>query len=188
VPGPESHPASTERPSYARPPRPPVLASAPVSARRAGRPAYLATATLALATVLLAGCGVVSTSGPPATPADFPGIASELSRRGLVVDDIVSGDAGCDDQELARTAISFTAQGLDQAEATPIYLYIFRNREAFQRNRAAVDACLPSYVADADDLGLIEASPFVLAGPGPWAPEFAAELRRSLTQSAGTGG
>jgi hypothetical protein len=165
-----------------------VLASAPVSARLAGSPALPARAALALVTVLLAGCGLVSTSGPPATPADFPGIASELSRRGLVVDDIVSGDAGCENQELARTAIRFTAQGLDQAEPTPIYLYIFRNREAFQRNRAAVDDCLRAYVTDADDLGLIEASPFVLAGPGPWAPEFAAELRRRLTQSAGTGG
>ena len=165
-----------------------MLASASVSDRLARRPAPAAPAALALVALVLAGCGLVSTSGPPATPADFPGIASELSRRGLLVDDIVSGDAGCDDQELARTAIRFTAQGLDQDEPTPIYLYIFRNREAFERNRTAVDACLPSYVTDADDLGLIEASPFVLAGPGPWAPEFAAELRRSLTQLAGTGG
>ena len=43
-------------------------------------------------------------------------------------------------------------------------------------------------LTDPDDLGLIEASPYVLAGPGPWAPDFAAELRRSLTESAGTGG
>ena len=164
-----------------------MLASAPVSARLAGR-ASPVPAALALAGVLVAGCGLVSTSAPPATPADFPGIASELSRRGLVVDDIVSGDAGCDDPELARTAIRFTAAGLDQTEPTPMYLYIFRNRGAFERNRTAVDACLPAYVTDADDLGLIEASPFVLAGPGPWAPEFAAELRRSLTESAGTGG
>jgi hypothetical protein len=153
-----------------------------VSARLAG-PALLALATLALV-----GCGLVSTTAPPATPADFPGIASELSRRGLVVDDIVSGDPGCDDAELARTAIRFTAQGLDQAEPAPIFLYIFRNRDAWERNRTKVDACLRAYVSDADDLGLIEASPYVLAGPGPWAPDFAAELRRSLTESAGTGG
>jgi hypothetical protein len=158
-----------------------VLASAAVT-RPAG-PALALAAAFALA-----GCGMVSTTAPPATPADFPGIASELSRRGIVVDDIASGDAGCDDPELARTAIRFTAEGFDQGSPTPLYLYIFRNRDAYQRNRAAIDACLPSYVTDPDSLGLIEASPYVLAGPGPWAPEFAAELRRSLTESAGTGG
>jgi hypothetical protein len=143
---------------------------------------------LLVVVVALSGCGLVSTTAPPATPADFPGIASELSRRGIVVDDIVSGDAGCDDRELAATAISFTAAGLDQADPTPIHLYIFRNRDAFQRRRPDVDECLRAYVTSPDDLGLIEASPFVLVGPGPWAPEFAAELRRSLTESAGTGG
>ena len=159
----------------------PVLASDLVTERRAG-PAALILA------LLLSGCGLVSTTAPPATPTDFPGIASELSRRGIVVDDIASGDPGCDDPELAPTAIRFTAEGLDQADPTPLYLYIFRNRDAFERRRTDVDACLRSYVTDPAALGLIESSPFVLAGPGPWAPDFAAELRRGLTQAAGTGG
>jgi hypothetical protein len=154
------------------------------------RLAHRARAPLAAiaAAIAIVGCDMVSTSAPPATPADFPGIASELSRRGIVVDDIASGDPGCDDQELARTAIRFTAEGFDQADPTPVYLYIFRNRQAFEENREAVDACFASYAADPAQPALIEASPFVLAGPGPWAPEFAAELRRSLTESAGTGG
>jgi hypothetical protein len=158
------------------------------SARRAG-PASLRAGSVALAVaILLGGCGFVSTTAPPATPTDFPGIASELSRRGIVVDDIASGDAGCDDPELAPTAIRFTAEGLDQGEPTPMFLYIFRNRDAFQRRRADVDECLRSYVTDPQSLGLIESSPFVLVGPGPWAPDFSAELRRGLTEAAGTGG
>jgi hypothetical protein len=166
-----------------------VLASALVIPRRPGLPAPLAVAAVLFAlTTLMTACDLVSTTAPPATPADFPGIASILSRRGILVDDIASGDAGCDDQELARTAIAFTAAGLDQAEPTPIYLYIFRNRDAFERRRADVDACLQSYVTDPEDFGLIETSPFVLVGPGPWAPDFAAELRRGLTEAAGTGG
>jgi len=158
-----------------------VLASGLVIARVRG-PAALALA------LLLSGCGFVSTTAPPATPTDFPGIASELSRRGILVDDIASGDAGCTDTDLARTAIRFRASGLDQTEPALLYLYIFRNREAYERRRADVDACLGSYVHDPDTLGLVESSPFVLAGPGPWAPEFGAELRRALTVASGTGG
>lgn len=151
------------------------------------RPGRLGAATLSIA-LLLSGCGLVSTTAPPATPFDYPGIASELARRGIVVDDIASGDAGCPDTDLARTAIRFTAEGLDQVEPTPLYLYIFRNRDAFERRRADVDACLRSYVTDPETFGLIESSPFVLVGEGPWAPDFAVELRRGLTTAAGTGG
>jgi len=151
-------------------------------------PRYARLAGLAIMLAGVIGCGLVSTTAPPATPADFPGIASELSRRGILVDDIVSGNAGCPDEDLARTAIRFTASGFDQAQATPLYLYIFRNRETFQRRRPDVDRCLASYVHDPDSFGLIEAPPFVLVGPGPWAPDFAAELRRGLTAAAGNGG
>ncbi len=165
-----------------------VLASAAVSlSTRAARRLARAVAW-SVAVTALAACGLVSTTAPPATPTDFPGIASELAQRGIALDDIRSGDAGCPGTDLAPTAIAFTARGLDQAEATPLYVYIFRNRDAFQRRRADVDACARAYVTDSDAFGSIEASPFVLAGPGPWAPEFRAELREALTEAAGTGG
>jgi hypothetical protein len=160
-----------------------VLASDPVPHRR-----LLPAVLLVFVALALAGCGFISTTAPPATPFDFPGIAGELAQRGLVLDEIASGDAGCDDPQLAPTAIRFTARGLDQTDATPLYLYIFRNRDAFTRLRTAVDACAATYVTDPAAFGSIEASPFVLAGPGPWAPEFAATLREVITESAGTGG
>ncbi len=138
--------------------------------------------------VALIGCGAISTTPPAPTPADFPGIASELVRHRIGVERIVSGDAGCDNVELARTAIGIDAKGLDQATETRVYFYIFRNREAFTRLRETVDACAASYVTDAEAFESVEASPFVVAGPGPWAPKFKAALREVIEEAAGTGG
>ena len=139
---------------------------------------------MALAVV---GCGAVSTSAPAPTPADFQGIATELSKRDIVIDDLVSGDAGCDDPILIPTAIGLTAYGLDQTTPVRIRLYIFRNRDSFDRLRATVDGCAMSFVTDPDTYETIEQSPFVVAAQGPWAPEFETALREGLEVAAGTG-
>ena len=91
--------------------------------------------------MIVAACGSISTTAPAPTPADFQGIAAELAKAGIVIDDLVSGDAGCLDPVLIPTAIGVTASGLDQADPVRLYLYIFRNRASFERLRATVDAC-----------------------------------------------
>jgi hypothetical protein len=141
----------------------------------------------ALVACLLAGCGAVSTTPPAPTPADFQGIASEMTKAGIVIDDLVSGDAGCDDPVLVPTAIGVTASGLDQTEPVRLYLYIFRNRSSFERLRASIDECARDFVTDPETFETIEQSPFVVAGQGPWAPEFEAALRSALEVAAGTG-
>ena len=134
----------------------------------------------------LAGCGL--TSSPPApTPADFQGLAGELVKRGLRIEHIVSGDAGCDDFTLKQTAIGLDASGLDQGAPTRLFIYIFRNRTSFERLRQTVDACAASYATDAEAFESIATSPFVVASAGPWAPEFKAAVRAAITEAAGTG-
>lgn len=153
------------------------------------RPSAAIIARIALSIALLgglAGCGI-STTPPPPTPADFQGIAGELVKRGLQFDHIVSGDAGCDDLTLERTAIGLDASGLDQATPTRLFIYIFRNRASFEKLRATVDTCARSYATDPDAFESIEASPFVVAGAGPWAPQFRAAIRAAITEAAGTG-
>ncbi|HEX6868515.1 MAG TPA: hypothetical protein VF119_06900, partial [Candidatus Limnocylindrales bacterium] len=105
---------------------------------------------LAVGAALLAGsCGTISTTPPAPTPADFQGIATELSKRRIAIDHIVSGDAGCtNDPVLIPTSIGLDVSGLDQAETVRIYLYVFRNRAAFERLRATVDDCARSFVTD----------------------------------------
>ena len=141
-----------------------------------------------LAVVLaLVGCGTISTTPPAPTPADFQGIATELTVRKIRIEDIVAGDAGCDDRTLVPTAIGLTASGLDQPTPVRIYLYIFRNRGPFDRLRASVDDCARAFVTDPETFETVEQSPFVLAGQGPWAPDFEAAVREALTVAAGTG-
>jgi hypothetical protein len=142
---------------------------------------------LCLVALIVAGCAYVETTPPPPTPADFPGTAGEFAKRGIVMDRSVSGDAGCTDPVLAPTAVSFDAHGLDQATTVRIYLYVFGKRETFERLRTSIDTCARSYVTDAQTYQSIDQSPFVLAGQGPWAPQFEAALRAGLEVAAGTG-
>ena len=140
-----------------------------------------------LAVLLLAACGSVTVTPPAPTPADFTGIATELTKRGLVLDKLVSGDAGCVDPTLIQTAIGFDAKGLDRADPVRLRIYIFRNRDAFDRLRSTVDTCARSYVTDPDTYEALERSPYVLTGVGPFPPKFKAVLQQAIEAAAGTG-
>jgi hypothetical protein len=139
-------------------------------------------------TLVAGACGDLRVTEAPATPTDFPGLAGRLAVAGITIGDSVSGDPGCTDPELIPTAIAFTARGIDQAGPVPLYLYIFRNRAAFERNRDRIGPCAQSYVTDPQTFEQVEQSPYVLAGQGPWAPGFEAAFRRVLEEAAGTGG
>lgn len=147
----------------------------------------LARLGLLVSALVATACGVVSTTAPAATPEDFQGIAGEVVQRGIVIDHLVSGDAGCSDHTLVQTAIGFDASGLDQATVVRIRIYIFGDAEAYGRLRSTIDACAKSFVTDPATFESIDDSPFVLAGQGPWAPKFEAALRAALEVAAGTG-
>ena len=152
------------------------------------RPNRAAGQGLAIAIALLvAGCSTISRTPPAPTPADFQGIAGDIVQRGIRIEHIVSGDAGCPDQDLAKTAIGFDAEGLDQARPVRLYVYIFRNRATYERLRATVDECARSYVTDAETYESVETSPYVLAGQGPWGAAFKTNLRAAIDEAAGTG-
>jgi hypothetical protein len=147
----------------------------------------MATLTACLPLVVAA-CGTVSMTAPPATPTDFAGITGRLNAAQVKVRDWVSGDAGCQDPDLVKSAISFDASGLDQAEPVRIYLYIFRDRAAFERHRDQIGPCAEAWVTDPESYEEIEQSPFIVAGQGPWGTEFEAAMRAVLENAAGTGG
>lgn len=154
--------------------------------RPRGAPARLAL-VLAIGLVVAA-CGTISTTPPAPTPADFTGIAAFLANAGVTVTNVVSGDAGCPDPDITKTAIGFDARGLDQATPVRIHIYIFRNHDTYVRERSAVDRCAASFVTDPATYESEEASPFVIAGQGPWAPTFRDGLRTALVKAAGDGG
>lgn len=148
----------------------------------------MALCFVALMALAVGACSFVETTPPAPTPADFPDTAIKLVQRGVVIENVVSGDAGCDDRVLAPTAIAFDASGLDQPTKVRVYLYVFRNRESFERLRSSVDDCARSFVTDPETYESIEQSPFVLVGQGPWGAKFEAALRGGLEVAAGTGG
>ena len=157
------------------------------SLRRVAAPPPLLLVVALAAALLVGACGSITTTAPAPTPADFQGLATELTKRAIAIDDLVGGDAGCDDKVLNPTAIGITANGLDQVEPVRIYLYIFRTRAAFERLRATIDGCARSFVTDPATFESVEQSPFVVAGQGPWAPRFEAAIREALLVAAGTG-
>lgn len=141
-----------------------------------------------LVTVLVAACSTISRTSPAPTAADFPGLAGVLSQRDIRVDRIISGDAGCDNIDIARTAIGFDASGLDQATPVRVHIYIFRNRATYERLRSTIDTCAAAFVTDPDTFESIDMSPYVVAGQGPWATTFRAAMRAAISEAAGTGG
>ena len=158
-------------------------------ARQTPRPISLLLALIAAVALLsIAGCSALLESPPIATPSDFAGISGYMNSLGIVIEHPVSGDAGCDDEVLRQAAIAFDAHGLDQVTPTRIYVYIFADRDAFERRRQTIDTCARSYVTDPSAFQSVETSPFVVAGPGPWAPQFKDAIRTAITKAAGTGG
>jgi hypothetical protein len=138
----------------------------------------------ALVALVAATCSEFAPTTEPATPTDFGGIVAELQIVGIAVDHVVSGDAGCDDQRIAHTAIGFDATGIDQATTVRIYLYAFKDQPTYDELRPSVDACARSYVTDPAAFGSVDVPPYVLAGKGPWGPAFKAALRTALQRAA----
>jgi hypothetical protein len=141
-----------------------------------------------VAALVLAGCGALTVSPPVPAPESFPELSGELGRLGVDVGSWTSGDAGCDDPTLSATAIRFDAEGLDQQTPVTLRIYIFRNRDAWERRQADVDTCVAAWATDPATFVIIQTSPYILTGQGPWAPGFAAAVRAALTTAAGSGG
>lgn len=145
-------------------------------------------ACLLIVALTVTGCSGILVSPPVPDPESFPGISGQLGRFGVDVASWTSGDAGCDDPTLAPTAIRFDASGLDQATPVHLRIYIFKDRDAWERRLADVDACAAAWADDPATFEIVQDSPYVLAGQGPWPPLFDAALRKGLTESAGSGG
>jgi hypothetical protein len=143
---------------------------------------------LLAATLALAGCSALLESPPTPDPVPFPEITGQLGRFGITVSNWVSGDPGCNDSSLSPTAIRFDAAGLDQSTPVVLRIYIFRNRDAWDRRLADVDTCAAAWASDPATFEQLQVSPYVLAGQGPWPPGFAAALRSAIMAAAGNGG
>ncbi len=149
--------------------------------------APLVAALVVFGAIVLTGCSALLEPAPTPTPQPFPGITGELGRVGIDVISWRSGDAGCADSTLAPTAVQFTAEGLDQPTPVELRIYIFRNRETWERRLPDVEACAAGWATDPSTFELLPVSPYVVAGQGPWPSAFEAAMRAGIIAAAGTG-
>jgi hypothetical protein len=147
-----------------------------------------AFAAAVLVAGIVSGCGALTVSPPAAGPDSFPELSGQLGRLGVTIEDWTSGDDGCDDPTLAPTAIRFEAQGVDQASPVTLRIYIFRNKDAWEKRQPDVDACVAEWADDPATFQIVSTSPYIVAGQGPWPPGFSSAIRAALTAAAGTGG
>ena len=138
-----------------------------------------------LGAILASTCSGPIGATPRPTAADFEGLVREFTLAGIAVTDVVSGDPGCEDATLVGPAISFTAQGLDQSTPVRVRLYIFRNRDAYDRRRTDVDVCARQFVTDPATYEAVDAPPFVAVGQGPWGTRFRDAIRLGLQSGTG---
>jgi hypothetical protein len=139
-----------------------------------------------LSASLLAGCAGLIETLPSPTPTDFGGIVAALGDEGISIANPQSGDAGCSDPNLIPTAISFTASGLGVTIPIRLRIYIFGSDAAFQRRQIDVDTCASHWATDPATFELVPASPFIVAGQGPWPPGFKLAVQQALRVAAGT--
>ena len=89
-----------------------------------------------------------------------------------------------------RRTIGEIAAFVTSKNAGPFLLtldIVFPDRATYERLRSSVDECAKSFVTDATTFESVEASPYVVAGQGPWGATFKDNIRVALTEAAGTG-
>src|SRR5262245_16990030 len=116
-----------------------------------------------IAVVAVAGCSALTVSPPAPGPESFPELSGQLGRLGVDIDNWTSGDDGCDDPTLAPTAIRFEAEGLDQATPVTLRIYIFRDKDAWDKRQADVDTCVAAWATDPATFEIVSTSPYILA-------------------------
>ena len=145
-------------------------------------------AAIAVCAALLAGCSGLLESAPTPAPEPFPDVVGQLGRFGIDVTSWTSGDPGCSDSTLSPTAVRFEAKGLDQTAPLTLRIYIFKDRDAWDRRLSDVDSCAASWATDPATFKQLQVSTYVLAGQGPWPSGFAEALNKGITEAAGSGG
>lgn len=143
---------------------------------------------LAVVALVLAGCSALLQSPPVPAPEPFPGVSGHLGRFGVDVLQWTSGDAGCANDDLKPTAIRFTADGLDQATPVTLRIYIFRDKATWEARQPDVATCASAWATDPATFQIVQVSPYIVAGQGPWPPMFAKAISDGLSEAAGSGG
>jgi hypothetical protein len=108
-----------------------------------------------------------------------------LARRGATVTAIVSGDPGCDRQDLVANAVRFTLT-LRDGIAREVHVFAFRSTAALASARASLEACRASFdfgsARPGGAVGTVEVGAFHAFG-APWSAEVRDVLEGALGEA-----
>jgi hypothetical protein len=99
-------------------------------------------AALVIAPLLMAGC--YNFAEPSFHPGDPRQVLVALSKRGVQVQQSVSGDSACSDPGLVANVVHLTATVPSDPTPRDIYLYTFRSKN-WEGSQAPLDACEAEY-------------------------------------------
>jgi hypothetical protein len=151
---------------------------------RTGLPRGVWLAALAVALLCLTGCGVFVAPSP--TPAAMDDVIAGLVLRGVTVEHLTSGDAGCPGSQLYRNGVHFTVATASDSPSYDVFLLRWDTPAEFAARSDAFTACVGAYSAahPGASMSQIEVTPWRAYGPD-WPAGLAATLESALHAAGG---
>jgi hypothetical protein len=145
-----------------------------------------AIATLLLGALIVSGC--YSLSQPSFAPGDQRDVLRSITRRGIVVEDALAGEAACDDPELIGNVLYLSARLPHEAELRDVYVHAYRER-SWEASKDEVDDCQADYAAahPGSVVHRLDVPTFRVFG-ADWSDGLTAELRAALEEASRAGG
>lgn len=134
-------------------------------------------AALALAALLIIGCGSGPIVAPTPTAAAMDDVIAALVLRRLTIHSLVSGDPGCPSSELHSNAVRMEVAIDDRSATHAIYLLRWRRTDDYAGSAQAFADCVAEFEAlnPGQTVSQVESDPWRAYGPG-WAPDLAPRL------------
>ena len=137
--------------------------------------------------VAFAALGCYSLSEPSFAPGDQRELLQSMTRRGIVIGEMLPGEAACPDPDLIGNVLYLTARLSDETEARDVYVHAFRER-SWEGSKADVDACQARYAAAHPDATIDRLDvPVWRVFGADWSDELTSELRAALEEASQAG-
>jgi hypothetical protein len=138
-----------------------------------------------LAALLLAGCGAIGGASP--TPAyAVNDVIGQLVVRGVTVEHVTSGDAGCPGSQLHSNGVHLQVAMAGEAGASDIYLLNWLSSAAFAAAAADFDSCVAEYQTAHPGVTIdqVALDPWRAYGAN-WSPDLHSTLASALQAASG---
>jgi hypothetical protein len=144
-----------------------------------------AIATLVIGALTVSGC--YSLSQPSFAPGDQRDVLRSITRRGVLVEEALAGEAACDDPELVGNVLYLSARLPEETEARDVYVHAYRER-SWEASKDEVDACQAEYAAahPGSVVHRLDVPTFRVFG-ADWSDGLTTELRAALEEASRAG-